>query len=376
MKCLILSSNTGAGHNSCAGAIQESFMERGIPCDVRDGLGFLSKDASRFISEWHSRLYRTAPRLYGEGYNFAQKHSTGMDDDSLLVRVLGIGAGRLEACIVSQGYTHVICTHLFPAMMLTHLQRQRHLPVVTAFVSTDYTASPGYEAIDLDWCFVPAPQIAGEFARPGMAPDRIISCGMPVKKAFRSRGDQAASKQALGIDPGHRHLLVMSGSMGCGPLKKVMKHLAKRASNNVDISVICGMNHKLSRQLSRLLGDRKNIHIHDYVDQIPLFMDSADLYLTKAGGLSVSEALFKGLPMVLIDAVEGCESHNMRYCLEQGAARTADGAEAIADLCLALIEDDGVLSSMAQACQNTSRLPGADRILNCLMGSEVPRDGI
>lgn len=376
MKVLILSSNTGAGHNSAARAVQEVMMKRGVPCDIRDGLSFLSKDASKFISQWHSRLYRAAPRLYGEGYEYAQKHSQGMDEDSLVVRVLGLAAQSLRACILSQGYTHIVSTHLFPAMMLTRLQSHQPLPIVTSFISTDYTASPGYEAIDADWCFVPGPEIVAEFVRPGMPEEKIIGCGMPVSSAFLAEGDKTAAKRALGIDPEHRHLLVMSGSMGCGPLKKVISQLSAMAGADVDITVICGTNRKLSRQLNRLIGDRQNIHIHDFVDRVPLFMDSADLYLTKPGGLSVSEAMAKRLPMVLLQAVEGCETHNMHYCLKKGAAVTEKGPRETARLCVDLIHDTAALLDMRKAMTVPKSPSASEVVCDTLMGSEVRAVGI
>ena len=68
-------------------------------------------------------------------------------------------------------------------------------------------------------------------------------------------------------------------------------------------------------------------------------MDSADLYLTKPGGLSTSEALAKALPMVLIDAVAGCESYNLRHFTEMGGAVTAPSVEDLTALCLELLKD-------------------------------------
>jgi len=376
MKVLVLSSNTGAGHNSCAGAVQEEMMARGIPCDIRDGLSFLSKEASRFISQWHTRLYRTMPKLYGESYSLAEKRAGDMDDTSLVFRFLGLGAKSLRACIDSQGYTHVVCTHLFPAMMLTQLQRQSPLPIVTAFIATDYTASPGYETVELDWCFVPAGEIAGCFVKPTMPMERILGCGIPVKRVFTQPGDRDTAKRALGLDPAHRHLLVMSGSMGCGPLKRILKRLAGQVDGHTEISVICGSNRKLSRQMSHRFSDMPNIHVHDYVDRVSLFMDSADLYLTKPGGLSVSEAMAKRLPMVLLRAVDGCETHNLRYCLEKGAAVTAEDPEDLARLCVRLINDDEALEAMRRTDARLVARPAAKAVCDQLIEGKERRDGV
>ena len=61
-----------------AAALKESFESRGAGCDVMDGLGFISKKASKFVSKWHTRFYRRYPELYKAGYMSAEKDQ-GMD---------------------------------------------------------------------------------------------------------------------------------------------------------------------------------------------------------------------------------------------------------------------------------------------------------
>ena len=368
MKVLLLSCNTGAGHNACAKAVQDELTRRGVPCDIRDALSFVSKEASALISQGHVWLYRNMPRLYGEGYSFAEKHRGSLDDESAAYKFLSTGCGRLRACIASQGYTAVISTHLFPAMMLTHIQRQQPMDIVTAFISTDYTASPGYEAIAPDWCFFPDESLRGQFAKPDMPRERVVASGIPVRRVFLERRPEAEAKRLLGIDPAHRHLLVMSGSMGCGPIKQILKRLARRADDDVEISVICGSNRKLSRQLNKSLGDWPNIHIHDYVEEIALFMDSADLYLTKPGGLSVSEAFAKRLPMALLEAVEGCETHNLNFALNLGAAATAEDPRGLAELCAALLGDDARREAMRRSMDEIAGRDAARIVCDRVLG--------
>lgn len=73
MRTLILSCNTGAGHNSCAKAIQEVYQRRGDVCDIYDALLFISKRASKFISNWHTRIYLHAPKIFSSGYEKAEE---------------------------------------------------------------------------------------------------------------------------------------------------------------------------------------------------------------------------------------------------------------------------------------------------------------
>ena len=68
MKVLILSCNTGGGHNSCARAIGTELQRRGHTYETDDALLYVSKGTSRFVSNWHVRFYRYFPKLYNKGY--------------------------------------------------------------------------------------------------------------------------------------------------------------------------------------------------------------------------------------------------------------------------------------------------------------------
>ncbi len=367
MKALILSSNTGTGHNACAAAVQEAMLARGVPCDVRDGLSFVSGLFSRAISAGHVFSYRHLSGPYSWCYRLAERRVITDGSDSMTFRLMGLGIKRLRACIVKEGYTHVICTHLFPAMMLTGMQRKNPLPVRTAFIATDYTASPGYECVDVDWCFVPEPGLIPLFVKPGMPESRVVGCGIPVRRDLQGPGDREAARRALGLDPDRRQLLVMSGSMGCGHVAQALGQLTARLGEGVEISVICGTNRRLYRRLYRRFGRDARIHIHGVVDRVCPYMDSADLYLTKPGGLSVSEALSKRLPMVLLMAVEGCETYNMRYCVALGAAKSARTAPEAAEVCAALLRDGAALEDMRRSMAGLFEPPAAEVVCDCLL---------
>ena len=156
------------------------------------------------------------------------------------------------------------------------------------------------------------------------------------------------AKQKLGIDPAHTHLLMMCGSMGCGPMEKLAKLLSEQMCNDMELSIVCGTNEKLKNELTEQFGTIRNIHIRGFVQDISTVMDSADLYLTKPGGLSTSEALAKCLPMVFVDAVAGCEEHNLNYFVSLGGAVTADTPEELADICVELLKDRDKRSEMSE----------------------------
>ena len=74
MRVLILSANTGGGHNSTARALADQLERLGADYEIADTLAFISETVSDFISWGHSYVYRKLPRLFGIGYRFEEKH--------------------------------------------------------------------------------------------------------------------------------------------------------------------------------------------------------------------------------------------------------------------------------------------------------------
>ena len=97
-------------------------------------------------------------------------------------------------------------------------------------------------------------------------------------------------------------------------------------------------------------------------------MDSADLFLTKPGGISTTEAMVKGLPMVLVNVVGGCETPNLEFFVSHGGAATADTPEAIAALCKRLLEHDEERLIMRQSLLAMHKTPAAQAICDRLEG--------
>ena len=123
-------------------------------------------------------------------------------------------------------------------------------------------------------------------------------------------------------------------------MKKISGTLAEKLKPDWDATIVCGNNHKLQEELEDNFRDVSNIHIRGYVKEMSSLLDSADLYLTKPGGLSITEASLKGVPMVFVDAVAGCEEHNRTFFMKIGGAKSADDIEALAENCLFLLESD------------------------------------
>ncbi len=367
MRILILTCNTGAGHNSCSASLQEQCAACGDVCTITDALRFISPGFSWLLSHGHTWIYRHTPRLFSFGYAFSERHREIFGQGAFLYRILISGQDRLWAYIQEGHYDAVICPHVLPTLAMSEILEKHHPDLVTCFLATDYTCSPGGRYHDMDFCFIPAESTREEFKTFSQVSDeQIVVSGIPIRKAFRSSVPKAEAKAQLGLPPDHPHLLMMCGSMGCGPMLRLAYLLARSMEEGTELSILCGTNHKLYRRLSLMTAGRPNVHIHAFEQQVSLLMDSADLYLTKPGGISVTEAAAKGLPMVFVDAVAGCEEYNLRFFVDSGAAITESSIDALAQDCLTLLKDREALAYMSAQMDNGPWSQGAELIRHTL----------
>ena len=324
MKVLILSCNNGGGHNSVAAALREAFEAEGHVCEIADTLSFLSRGCSKVVAGVHSGVYRHAPDLFRAGYQHTERHRVMFQPGHRARRILDLGVGRLAACIRDGRFDAVVCTHVFAATMLTDAVRRHGLRVTTGVVETDYTNTPGVEASELDWYFVPSPVHRLTLSELGVPEEKIVASGIPVRRQMFVHHSQEEARRALGLDPARRQLLVVSGSMGCGPIPELIEAvLAKKdEESGCDSRVFDkrtaaeGADGAVYRTEGRPCAGARG--------GCSLLMDTADVYLTKPGGISTTEAAVKGLPLVLMNTVGGCESYNCSFSSgpgPHGAAR-------------------------------------------------------
>lgn len=335
MRVLILTCNTGGGHNAVAAALAESFRRLSVSSDTADGLSFISQKASRFVSKWHTRFYRRYPKLYKAGYMSAENDAESNDRDNPVYRYMARGARRLDRAIQDGGYDAVVCVHVIPAMMMTELRRQHETGPVFCFVATDYTCSPTVGGCTPDVCVIPHEELAEEFVSCGIARETLLAAGIPVRAVFRERGDRAAARSELALPPEGRHIVLMSGSIGCGPMADIAAELEKRMERGDFASVLCGSNRQMLYALRRR-GFRR-VEAVGFTNRVHRYMDSADVLVSKPGGISITEAGTRGTPLLLADMVGGCETRNQEFFHARGWAETCQ-PEDMADAALALLD--------------------------------------
>ena len=337
MKGLILTCNTGGGHNSTAEAIREQFAANGDRCDVADALEFVSEKFSNFISRWHSRIYRSVPKLFNKGYASVEKIDSKLKfHPKSGHRPTYSGSSALCDYIKYGNYDIIICVHAFSALMVTPI-KHKYLPDIhTCFVATDYTCSPTVADSDLDLYFIPHKDLIEEFVSCGVPREKIVPSGLPVRSDFYSSMDKEEAKHLLGISPEVKNITLMGGSMGCGPIRDIAKELSPLLPEDYILTVVCGTNQKLYRHIEKC--ELPNVNLIGYTKEVPLLMDSSEFFMTKPGGITSTEGATKHVPMLFLDVVGGCEEKNLAFFKSHNWAEGTDDQEEFIRKCLALIE--------------------------------------
>ncbi len=335
MRTLILTCNTGEGHNSCAAAISEYFALNGEFCEIADALGFLSKRISKIICKGHTSIYRHTPKVFDKGYALSENHSSVFSQGSIVYKILSRGTKRLHRYIISNDIDNIICVHPFSGMIVNDMCERYDLDVRTSIVATDYTCAPGTASCNFDTYFIPHEQIIADYVKCDIPRSKIVVSGIPVRQTFNCERNKIAAREKLQIPLDKNVIVMCCGSMGCGPIEKITQQLSAKLTDDDLLIIICGSNVSLYRKLTN--KELENVKVIGYTRQMCEFMEACDVFMTKPGGISTSEASCIKVPMVFINAVAGCEQRNREFFEKINCAITGGSMEEIVDKTYSLL---------------------------------------
>lgn len=317
MKVLILSCGTGEGHNSAARALAETFLKRGVACEVRDTLSFKSDKAALRAAKVYSTVIKKTPALFGLAYLLG-----GLYDKSRLpspiYRANAAYAQTLYKYIAENGFDCVICAHLFAMEAVTAVRKKFACSFVAYGVLTDYTAIPFYKDARLDGWFVANASSANKLIKEGVPPQSVYVSGIPVGENFCLEITKEQARSALNIPVDKKVIAVMSGGAGCGKILKLCKKLYKKTEEGCLINVFTGKNQKLKTRLEKTFSNCGRVRVYGFTSDIHLHLKASDVVLTKPGGLSSTEAAVAGTPIIHLKPIPGCETANAKFFAKNG----------------------------------------------------------
>lgn len=234
-------------------------------------------------------------------------------------------------------YDLVIATHVFPAMALTAINT-KNKKVNFIFVATDYECAPFTQEIKPDY-LITQKGLKNNFIKKGVKKAIIKEFGIPVSSKFINKAKNI--REDLGVKK-EKIILMMLGSMGFGKVIGAVNSIL--TINNIKLVVICGSNEALFETLNNI--DNGSLIVKGFINNINDYIYSADIILSKPGGLSSTEIASIGKPLIHIFPIPGVETYNVNYFNSNNMSISCNCVKKLAEVINMLINNEKLTTKM------------------------------
>lgn len=324
-KVLIFYASYGGGHLSAANSIKQCIDENfdNFETNLIDCMLYVNKSFNTFTTTAYKEMAKKFPWAWGEVYSHSQKGPIahiGSTANNLLAR-------KLLKLLKEYNPDIVISTHPFGSQMVSYLKRKALIDCILATVMTDFAPHEqwlvGKEQVD--YFFVSHEKMRQELIDNNISENKVFATGIPLSNKFLMHYDKTNIMNSFGLNPDKRVILFFGGGeFGLGREKtiEILKSFITHVHNH-QIVAIAGKNKKMKEAFDSLV---EQLHAEDivkvlpYTNQVPELMSIADLVVTKPGGLTTTESLASGLPIVAINPIPGQEEENAEFLENSGVA--------------------------------------------------------
>lgn len=358
MNLLILTVTAGHGHNQTAKSIYDYATSHGHNALVLDALEYINPILKDTLNKAYLLSTSISPKAYGTMYKLAENKE--ISDSSLSPQNLtsNILSKKIIKFIKNFNPDAIICTHVFTAKFVSDI-KEEGINALTFGIVTDYTLHPFWNETNIDYYVIPNEYLSYQTIQKGIPEEKILPFGIPISPKFNKKMDKKLARELLEIDD-KPTILMMSGSMGYGNLFKQLESLCQ-LDYDFQIITICGNNKSLKKKIDEHNFSKKVYNI-GFSDMVDVYMDACDIIITKPGGLTVSEALAKKIPMVLINPIPGHEFRNRDFLINMGVAMANSKTYPIDEIISQMFTDAKKLDVMKSAIE-LIRKPEASKTL-------------
>lgn len=370
-RVMILSAGVGSGHNSAAAALETEFGRRhNVEALQRVDVLDLTSDLFRTLNDdAYFALVDAAPWLVGWGYDMLDVPFRSRGAMSVWER---LNTSAVVKSIRAFMPDTIVCTHFLPARVVSLLLGRGRLQATMSVVTTDYDFQGMWLTAPINRFYVARDETRAHMVEIGLPGDRITVSGIPVRGDFSQPADRESVLARYELRPDVPVLLISAGAAG-GEYTKAVVTQTIAIPNPFQAVVVCGRNEGLREAISELVASSPSRYrVIGYTTEMAALMRAATLFIGKPGGLSSSECMAAGLPMVLINPIPGQEVRNGDFLLEEGAAVRCNYGTTIGYKIAALLDAPDRLARMKDNARRIGR-PDAAQVIASSALAEAPQ---
>ncbi len=364
---MVLSAAAATGHLRAADALVSAFEIKGVSAHHVEVLRHTNPVFRKIYSDLYVELMTRGPDLLGWLYKTFDRPWQFQKRRSALDR---LNTGPLLKLIREHHPDVTLCTHFLPAEILLFLRKRKMLDIPIGVVVTDFDAHAMWILPDVDWYFVACEETRAYLAALGIPLETIFVTGIPIDSKFGTEQSKFETRINLGLDPDKITLLVSAGGYGVGPIESLVRAIHE-VRHPIQMVVICGRNKRLEEHLKAFSHTRHPMKIVGFTNEMDRWMAASDLLVGKAGGLTSSEALARGLILVVVNPIPGQEERNCDHFLEEGVGIRCNNLPALAYKIDTLLADGERLLRMRQAVKRMAKPDAALEVVSIVLKSTI-----
>ena len=321
-KVTILYSTSGMGHKKAALAIRDEFSKNwpNVQIDMVDSLEFSNKAYKFFYRELYVFLMSKAKWLWSLMFKVSNNPTFDRITKPIRARLDYNGIKNAALKIAKENPDAVITTHFLLTSTIEILQKELNFTAKTFAIMTDYGPHSFWLSNNITKLFVGSDLAKKETVKRGINKDNILVTGIPTTDEFLKDFNVPKLKKEHGLNEEKKTIFLMSGGFGVGPMNKMLLSL-NTCNSNIQVVVVCGHNKQVYKDIIELKSSLKYpVVVFGFTDKVAELMAISDIMITKAGGISVTEALVSCIPMILFNSVPGQETWNENFLIKEGTA--------------------------------------------------------
>jgi UDP-N-acetylglucosamine:LPS N-acetylglucosamine transferase len=337
---LILTADYGYGHRSAASAIAQATHETyGDDCQVEIINPMDDPRTPPFLRDGengYDKVVREIPELYKLGYRASENRFAGLLLNSSWTLLM---FNILRDILRKKQPDVIVCTYLFYQGILSAVfaVEDRHIPLLTVVTDLE-TLQPLWFHPVADVCLVPT-QTAYDLAiEAGLPAEKVKIVGIPVRPELVT-GNQ--NQDSIRRKLGWREDLFTVLAIGSKRVSRFYDALSilDHSGFPLQLVIAAGGDRDLYQRCQQTEWHVET-HVYNFVSEMGTFLRGADCVLGKAGGLTVSESLACGLPLILVDVIPGQETGNANYVVRGDAGVLANNPTEVLEAMCHWMEND------------------------------------
>ena len=316
-RVLILSASVGTGHTVAASALADAFRRQSNAEVVNQDVLELTNEAYATLSaDAYLMVAKHMPWVLGWVYDV-----NDVPTEQPLRKLWDLLNTQPVVRFIKDYQPHIcVCTHFIPTGIIAQLIAMGQLDTSLSVVTTDYDVQSMWLSQTFNRYFVARDESKARLIDLGVVADRITVSGIPVRAEFGEPVDHDAVLANYDLRADLPVIVVSAGAVGVGPAQAIVTQIM-RMQHVVQCVVICGTNQRLRQAVEALtFPHAARFRVLGFTTDMINLVRVATLFVGKPGGLTASECMAAGTPMVIVTPIPGQEERNADYLLEEGAA--------------------------------------------------------